>query len=159
MFLTITKIKIAIMRKVLFLTFTLCCFTSMLWAQTRQITGRVLSNESGTAIAGASITVKKSTKGAVTDADGKFTITIPAKGNTILVFNSIGYVSQELTVSNQNALILRLVTENKALEDVVVVGYGSVKKKDLTGAVGTVKSAEIVRANPSRAALVNCHSR
>ena len=139
------------MRKVLFLTFTLCCFTSMLWAQTRQITGRVLSNESGAAIAGASITIKKSTKGAVTDADGKFTITIPAKGNTILVFNSIGYVSQELTVSNQNALILRLVTENKALEDVVVVGYGSVKKKDLTGAVGTVKSAEIVRANPSNA--------
>lgn len=139
------------MRKILFLTFTLCCFTSIVWAQTRQISGRVLSNETGASVTGASITIKGSSKGAVSDADGKFTISIPVKGSSTLVFNSIGYTTREMVITNQNNFDIKLVTDNKALEDVVVVGYGTVKKRDVTGAVSSINTADIVRANPVNA--------
>lgn len=141
------------MRNHIFLTFTLCCITSILWAQTRQITGRVLSNEASTAISGASITIKGSSKGVVSDVDGKFSITIPAKGSTTLVFNSVGYLAREVVVTNQNNYDIKLATDNKSLEDVVVVGYGTVKKRDVTGAVASLNTADIVRANPANATL------
>jgi len=128
----------------------MCSFTGMLWSQTRQVSGRV-NNEAGLPLSGASIAIKGASKAAVTDAQGKFSITIPAKGNTVLVISSMGFTSQELAVNNQNNVQVKLVSESKALDDVVVIGYGSVKKKDLTGAVGTVKATEIVRANPSNA--------
>lgn len=140
------------MRKVLFLTALLFCLSSMAWAQNRTLTGRVVNNESGVALSGASITVKGTTKGAVSDADGKFSISIPAKGNTVLVITSMGFVSQELVVSNQTALNVNLVPETKALEDVVVVGYGERRKRDLTGALSSIQSKDIVRGNPVQAA-------
>ena len=128
------------MRKILLLIVLMCCSVSILWAQTRQVSGKV-NNESGAPLVGASITVKGSTKGVVTDAQGKFTIAVPTKGNTVLVVSSVGFTNQELAVNNQNNLSVKLASESKALDDVVVVGYGSVKKKDLTGAVGSVKAA------------------
>ncbi|MCX6335755.1 MAG: carboxypeptidase-like regulatory domain-containing protein, partial [Bacteroidetes bacterium] len=138
------------MRKILLLIVLMCCSVSILWAQTRQVSGKV-NNESGAPLVGASITVKGSTKGVVTDAQGKFTIAVPTKGNTVLVVSSVGFTNQELSVNNQTNLSVKLASESKALDDVVVVGYGSVKKKDLTGAVGSVKAAEIVRGNPANA--------
>ena len=138
------------MRKILLLIVLMCCSVSILWAQTRQVSGKV-NNETGAPLVGASITVKGSTKGVVTDAQGKFTIAIPTKGNTTLVVSSVGFTNQELSVNNQSNLSVKLASESKALDDVVVVGYGSVKKKDLTGAVGSVKAAEIVRGNPANA--------
>lgn len=141
------------MRKVLLLTLLLCASQSIVWAQSRQVTGRVVNNENGTALSGASITVKGSDKGAVSDADGKFSISIPAQKNTVLVISSVGYASQELTVSPQaNNLVVKLVSDTKALDDVVVVGYGERKKRDVTGALSSVQSKDIVRANPVQAA-------
>jgi TonB-linked SusC/RagA family outer membrane protein len=138
------------MRKVLLFLMLLCCSVSVLWAQTRQVSGKV-NNESGAPLVGVSIAVKGSTKGVVTDALGKFTISVPTNGNTVLVVSFIGFTNQELAIGNQNNLSFKLIAESKALDDVVVVGYGSVKKRDLTGAVGTVKASEIVRANPANA--------
>ncbi|MES1226644.1 MAG: carboxypeptidase-like regulatory domain-containing protein, partial [Bacteroidota bacterium] len=139
------------MRKALLLSALLCMLSCIAWAQTRQITGRVFNNETGAAFAGASINVKGTSKGTVADADGKFTLGIPVKGTTILVISAVGFASQELSVGAQSNVVIRLVTESKAMEDVVVIGYGSVKKKDLTGAVGSLGSADIVRANPTNA--------
>lgn len=139
------------MRKVLSLSFLLCCFVGIALAQTRQITGRVLNSENGATLAGASVTVKGQNKGAVTDADGKFSLAIPGKGTVVLVVTSVGYASQEVAVTNQTSLLVKMVSEAKALEDVVVIGYGTVKKKDLTGAVGTLASSDITRANPKDA--------
>ena len=133
-----------IMRKVILLTTLLCWFSSMVWAQNRQITGRVLNNETGAIVAGASISIKGNPKGVIADADGKFTISVASKGNTVLVIQSVGFTNQELVVNSQTSLLVKLVSETKALDDVVVVGYGSVKKKDLTGAVGSISAAEIV---------------
>jgi len=137
------------MRKAILLTTLLCWFSSMVWAQNRQITGRVINNETGAIIAGASITVKGNSKGVIADVDGKFTISVASKGNTVLVIQSVGFANQELVVNSQTSLLVKLVSESKALDDVVVVGYGAVKKKDLTGAVGSINSAEIVRSNPT----------
>jgi TonB-linked SusC/RagA family outer membrane protein len=139
------------MRKLLFLTSLLLCLTSISWAQSRKLTGHIVASENGSNLSGASVTIKGTSKGVVTNAEGKFSIDIPSKGTSVVVINSIGYASQEIRVTIQTDLTVKLVTETKALDDVVVVGYGSVKKKDLTGAVGSVKATEIVRGNPANA--------
>jgi TonB-linked SusC/RagA family outer membrane protein len=139
------------MRKVLFLTSLLLCMTTVLWAQNRKLTGLVVTSENGANLSGASVTIKGTTKGVVTGADGKFSIDIPTKGNPIVVINSVGYASQEIRITNQTDLFVKLTADTKALEDVVVVGYGSVRKKDLTGAVGSLSPKDIVRANPANA--------
>ncbi len=128
---------------------SLTFLASLSWAQTRPLSGTVVG-DNGVPLVGASVTQKNSTKGTVTDANGKFTISLPT-GKVSLVINSVGYTAQELAITNQNEVKVQLVTESKSLEDVVVVGYGSVRKKDLTGAVGSVSSKDIVRTNPSNA--------
>ncbi len=135
------------MRKVLLITSLLCWITGIAWAQNRQVTGRVLNNETGEMLVGASVTVKGASKGAVTDAKGNFSISVPSKGSTTLVITTIGYVTQEIVVTNQSGILVKLVSDAKALDDVVVVGYGSVRKKDLTGAVSSISAAELVRQN------------
>ncbi|MCW3091689.1 MAG: TonB-dependent receptor plug [Ferruginibacter sp.] len=140
------------MKKVFLLSFLFCLLLSTTWAQTRQVTGQVSNNETGDNMAGASVTLKGSSKGTVTDTDGKFSISVPANGTQILVIKSIGFVSQDITVTKQNTVAVKLILENKSMEDVVVVGYGERKKRDLTGALSSVQSKDIVRANPVLAA-------
>ncbi len=142
------------MRKVLFFVPLFCFLSVTLLAQTRKLTGQVFNNETAAPMQGASITVKSTSatvsnasKGAITDADGKFTMNIPDKGNTVLVLSSVGFVTQEITVTNQTSILFKLISEAKALEDVVVIGYGTVKRKDLTGSVGVITSTELVRQN------------
>ena len=140
------------MKKFLLL-FSLCCIlTGTAWAQTRELTGRVLSNDNSTAISGASITVKGAGNGVIADDDGQFTIPIPANGTAILVVTALGYISQDITVTSQTNLVIRMITGSMALDEVVVVGYGEQKKRDLTGAISLVQSKDIVRANPVLAA-------
>jgi len=78
------------MKKVLLLSSLLCLFSGMMWAQTRQVTGQVVNDGTGEMLSGASITVKGSSKGTVTDPQGKFSITIPGTGTTILEVKSVG---------------------------------------------------------------------
>ena len=137
------------MRKILLTIMSLTFLASISWAQTRPLSGTVVG-DNGVPLVGASVTQKNSTKGTVTEANGKFTIALPT-GKVSLVINSVGYTAQELAINNQTDVKIQLVTENKSLEDVVVVGYGSVRKKDLTGAVGSVSSKDIVRSNPANA--------
>jgi len=138
------------MRKGLYLVTFLTLIATLAFAQTRKISGTV-QGDNGAVIAGASITVKGTTKGTTTNNDGKFSIDVPSSGKAILVINSIGFGSQEVAISNQTDLSIKLTSDSKQLEDVVVVGYGSVRKKDLTGAVGSLAPRDIVRANPANA--------
>jgi TonB-linked SusC/RagA family outer membrane protein len=140
------------MKKFLLLSSLCCILAGTAWAQTRELTGRVLNNENSTAISGASITVKGTGKGVIAGDDGQFAIPIPANGTAILVVTALGYVSQDITVTGQTNLVIRMITGSTALDEVVVVGYGEQKKRDLTGAISLVQSKDIVRANPVLAA-------
>lgn len=93
-------------------------------------------------IPGANVIVKGTTNGNITDMDGKFTLeNVPA--NAILVISYIGYTSQEIPVGNQSAINITLKEDAEALDEVVVVGYGVMKKKDLTGAVAQLGSGSL----------------
>ncbi|MDR1526002.1 MAG: TonB-dependent receptor plug domain-containing protein, partial [Tannerella sp.] len=109
------------------------------------VTGNVL-DELGEPVVGANV-VEKGTKsnGTVTDVDGKFSLNILQ--DATLAISYIGYVSQEIAVGNQTYLQITLTEDSKALDEVVVVGYGTVKKRDLTGAVASI-SAEKILAVP-----------
>jgi TonB-dependent starch-binding outer membrane protein SusC len=110
-----------------------------------------VTEESGEPLPGVNVLIKGTTIGTTTDAGGSFTIEVPDE-NSILVFSFIGYVSQEVVVGSRSVINLALTADVQSLEEVVVVGYGTVKKSDLTGAVGSVGSESISRTNPVQAA-------
>lgn len=136
------------MKKFYLLVAMLCFFCSMLRAQTRTISGQITDAKTGETLIGASVLIKGSTKGAGTDANGKFSLSISGS-NVVLVINSIGYIKQEITVGNQTQLNVKLSPDETALNEVVVIGYGTVKKRDLTGSVVSVKGDEIAKVPSS----------
>ncbi len=95
----------------------------------------------GEPIIGATVLEKGTSNGAVTDIDGKYQLTV--EDNAVLVFSSIGYTKQEVEVGNSSTINIVLETELTDLEEMVVVGYGEVKKKDLTGSVGVVEGKDL----------------
>lgn len=105
------------------------------------IQGIVTSSEDGSSIPGATIMVEGSGTGTTTDFDGKFSL--KAAEDAALVISFIGFKSQRVLVNNQTQFDISLEIDVQSLEEVVVVGYGTVKKSDLTGSVSSVKSAEI----------------
>ena len=103
--------------------------------------GKVIDDNSGEAIIGANVAQKGTSNGTITNQDGEFTLNVPSDG--ILIISCIGYIPQELTsVSGKADLIIRLKEDSQLLEEVVVVGYGVQKKRDLTGAVSSVKMSD-----------------
>lgn len=104
-----------------------------------------VTDDTGEPLAGASVVVKGTTIGTVTDIDGNFTLDVPST-ESILVFSFVGMQSIEMIVGNQTTFNIEMEIDAKALEEVVVVGYGTQKKSDLTGAVGVVSSEELLRA-------------
>ena len=111
--------------------------STALSAQNKKISGKVI-DEKHQPVLGASVVVKGTTKGTTTDFDGNFTIEVPAKATLSVSF--IGYHTQNVAVGNQNQLTIVLKEEQEQLDEVVVVGYGTVRKKDLTGAVSSVSN-------------------
>jgi TonB-dependent starch-binding outer membrane protein SusC len=106
----------------------------------QQITGRVLS-ESGEPLAGVSVIVKGTKTGTTTDANGNFSLTAP--DDAILVFSAVGYENEEAGISGKSTLNISLRLSNKVLEPVIAIGYGTQRKKDLTGASISIKGSEI----------------
>ncbi|MEY4274961.1 MAG: hypothetical protein RL638_1909 [Bacteroidota bacterium] len=129
-----------LLSKVLFSMFFVLIGIQML-AQDRTVTGRVTASDDGSGIPGASIAVKGTTKGTSTDADGNYKITV--SGSAVLTFSSVGFNSQEVTVGNKSQINIALAADTKALTEVVVVGYGTQKKSQLTGAISSVTSKQI----------------
>ncbi|KAA6440778.1 SusC/RagA family TonB-linked outer membrane protein [Dyadobacter flavalbus] len=113
----------------------------------RTISGKV-SDESGAGLPGVSVVLKGTQRGTSTGADGNFTIDIPEAGQNMLVFSFVGYKSQEITIGNESNISVSLVQDENALDEIVVVGYGSVRKSDLTGAVGTIKG-DVLQERPA----------
>lgn len=119
-------------------------------AQNRSISGTVV-DQSGVPVVGAAVVVVgNSTNGAVTDLDGKFSLSVPA--NARLEVSCIGYATASLTVGNQSVLSIVLAEDTELLEETVVIGYGVQKKSDLTGAVASVKSEDLQNRSTSDAA-------
>ena len=114
--------------------------TALANQQKKIITGTVV-DPNGEAVIGANVLVKGTTNGTITDMDGKFSLEIPE--GAMLLVSYIGYGDYETKVGNQSNLSITLKEDSKALDEVVVVGYGTMKKKDLTGAVGAVKGDDL----------------
>jgi TonB-linked SusC/RagA family outer membrane protein len=120
----------------------------MVFSQSKTITGSV-TDDGGLPIPGVTILVKNSKNlGVATDFDGNFSITIPSNQTKILVFSYLGYTTQEVDVSNTTNVNLIMIPDQTQLDEVVVVGYGTVLKKDVTGALTSVKVKDNV-ANQS----------
>lgn len=116
----------------------------------RQVTGKV-TDESGMGLPGVNILVKGTQTGTATDGNGSYHLSVP-DGDAVLVFSYVGYLSEEVPVGNRNSIELSLKVDEKALEEVVVVGYGVVKKSDLTGSVSSV-TQEQLSAYPAASAV------
>jgi TonB-linked SusC/RagA family outer membrane protein len=127
----------------------LCLVSSPLLAQQRTVSGRVTA-ETGEGLPGVTVLVKGTTNGTATDPDGKYSLNIP-EGNATLVVSFIGYVTQEVAVNNRTAINVTLAPDAKALEEVVVVGYGTQTRGTVTGAVSQIQSADIARTTATTA--------
>jgi TonB-dependent starch-binding outer membrane protein SusC len=113
------------------------------FAQELQITGKVTDKSNGEALPGVNITIKGTNQGAATDMSGKYTIKVNS-GST-LVFSFIGYINEERIVESAQTIDVELTLDVKKLEEVVVIGYGTVKKNDLTGSVNAVGSRNFTK--------------
>lgn len=110
--------------------------------QALTVTGTATSNVDGESLPGVNIMVKGTGTGTVTDADGKYRLNV-SNENDILVFSSVGYLSEEVPVNGRSVIDVALAEDIRKLDEVVVVGYGTVKRGDLTGAVSSVKSGDM----------------
>lgn len=132
------------LRSAAFLALLFSMISTHIYAQTFTVKGVVTADDGGT-LPGASVSLKGTTTGTTTDIDGKYSLSI-LDGNGTLVISFIGYISQEVPVSNRSEIDVRLVTNDKTLDEIVVVGYGTQKKATLTGSVSEVKGADIVKS-------------
>lgn len=123
----------------LLLVFVLTLFSAKTYAQDRSVSGKV-SDPSGEPIPGATVVEKGTQNGVITDMDGNFRITIG--DNATLVVSFVGYSNKEVVVGNQSSINIELVEDIQQLAEVVVIGYGSVEKKDVTGVVSKVDEKE-----------------
>jgi len=123
--------------------------SSIIFAQEKTITGKVTGQGEGP-LPGVNVTVQGTTIGAITDLNGGFVIKVPSTA-VVLVFSSIGYTTQQVTIGTQSLINVTLAESVAALDEIVVVGYSTQAKKSLTGAVSTVNSealSEETAANP-----------
>ncbi|MES2795967.1 MAG: SusC/RagA family TonB-linked outer membrane protein [Bacteroidota bacterium] len=127
--------------------------SSSLYAQEAMVSGKITDASDGTGIPGTSIAIKGTTKGVVTDVNGAFKISVPA--GATLVISSVGYLTQQIVVGNKTEIDVALATDAKTIEEVIVVGYGTQKRKEISGTVTSLGSKEFnagVVTNPLQAA-------
>jgi TonB-linked SusC/RagA family outer membrane protein len=129
------------MRKLVLLLLGILMLSGQLLAQSRTVTGKV-TDANGNPVANASVLVKGTTVGTTTGEDGNFSLTLPENART-LVFSSVGSVTQEINIGNRGLFNITLTSDDKDLQEVVVVGYGTLKKKEVTGSIATVKGTAL----------------
>ena len=130
------------MRKILLLGLMLFLVNAVAFAQGRVVTGTVTSVEDGMGVPGATVLVKGTTIGTATDIDGKYSINVPA-GSNVLVFTFVGLTAQEVNIGNRSTINVALESDVTALSEVIVTGYGTQPKREVTGAVSSVKGDAI----------------
>ena len=135
------------LQKPLVFLFLLCLFP--LGAMAQSIIKGTVNDENGEPVIGATVKVKETQKGTITDFDGNYSI--EAASNATLVFSYVGYVTQEVKVGGKSTLNITMQEDNTTLNDVVVIGYGTMKKKLVTGATVQVKGDDIAKLNTTNA--------
>ncbi len=137
-----------------FIPFSRVCQIALLWlglagsvlatnpTTDKTVSGRVVSGEDDSALPGVSVVVKGTTVGTNTDADGNYKINV-TNDKAILVFSAVGFTSQEVVVGNRTSINLTLGVDQKTLNEVVVVGYGTQKKSQLTGAISSISAKQL----------------
>ena len=132
------------MKKFLLTFFTVCiAFYSL--AQDRTVTGKVTSTEDGTPLPGVNVVVKGTTIGTSTDAEGMFSLNVPSEGQ-FLIFSFIGLESREVAIGDRTVIDIALSADVTQLSEVVVVGYGTQQRRELSGSVASVAGADIAVA-------------
>lgn len=119
--------------------------------QSVNVTGVVSSSTDGSPLPGVNVVIKGTTLGTTTDINGAFSINIPDP-NATLVFSFVGFKTQEIALAGQKSVNVIMVEETQELQEIVVVGYGTQMKKDITGAVSTIKTKELLASSGSSAA-------
>jgi TonB-dependent starch-binding outer membrane protein SusC len=129
-------------KKKLFTGILLLCVMNIIHAQEHKILG-VITDDVNNPIPGATIVIKGTTTGAVTDLDGRFTLDLTGNENPVIKISCIGYLVEEIEVGSQTEINVQLVPDLLSLDEVVVVGFGTQKKSDLTGAVASISSEQL----------------
>lgn len=132
------------MKCIALITFAAFIFHFTSFAQGIPIIGQITDQQTGKPVPGVSIIVKGGSAGISTGSDGRFTITAPAKGT--LVISSVGYVAVEIPVNNRSVINSTISTDNSALNEIVVVGYGKEKKVNVIGSIATISGRDISSA-------------
>ncbi len=136
--------------RVVFMMLPMLLLSFLTYAQTGPVRG-IVTDENGSPIPGANVVVKGTTNGNMTDLNGHYLVNADSKST--LVFTFIGYKAQEVHVANQKQINVKLVPDNLQLNEVVVVGYGTMKKSDVTGSVAKVGSSDLKNLATSDAAI------
>ena len=129
------------MKKIL-LTCLMLVFVLYAWAQDRTVSGTVTDAETGEALPGVNVLLKGTGTGITTDLDGNYKISVPSDGGT-LVFTFIGMKNEEVTIGSRSVIDVQMVTDVEQLSEVIVTGYGSVKRADLTSSISTVSGEDL----------------
>lgn len=134
----------------LFISLSFC--VTVVQGQTRKVTGRVISDSSLQGLAGVSVILRGGNGATTTDNEGRFTINVPEKGNHVLEFSSVGYSDREVPIGNRSTLDVTLATATSDLNEVVVIGYQTVKRRDLTGTVSSISGKDLEKIPVSNVA-------
>lgn len=124
----------------------LLLFPIFLYSQNRAVSGKI-TESSGEGLPGASVIVKGTTIGTISDANGDYRLNIPEGKAPTLVFSFIGLITQEIEVGTKSTINVSLSSDNIGLEEVVAVGYGTQKRATITGSVASIRNEELIYAN------------
>ena len=134
------------------LTFSLAIilfFPEQTQAQRVIVRGQVKEAGTGETLPGVNVVIKGTNIGTVTDIDGRYTIEISEPTNSMLIFSYVGYVTQEMAVNNQTTIDITLEEDIDILQEIVVIGYGTVRKSDLTGSVSSIRGKDLGKVTSS----------
>lgn len=133
--------KLKTMKKLLLIPLLIFCVIQV-FAQEKTVTGKVTDGENGEPLPGVNVIVDGTQQGTVTDIDGQYSITV-SSDQAVLVYSFVGYNQEKATIAGRTVINMQLIPELQALDEVVVIGYGTMKRSDLTGAVASIKQEDI----------------
>ncbi|MFP4503523.1 MAG: SusC/RagA family TonB-linked outer membrane protein [Cyclobacteriaceae bacterium] len=136
------KISLPCLKKGWVMALALFCLSQFAYAQDRTIRGTVTDGETSEALPGVNVLVKGTTIGTITDVEGKYSLNVPEDAATLL-FSSVGYSAEEVQISGRSTVDLTLMPDIQALTEVVVVGYGTQEKRDVTAAIASLDKEQI----------------
>jgi TonB-dependent starch-binding outer membrane protein SusC len=125
---------------------------TLAWGQSRQVTGHVTKENSNDPVPGVTVAVKGTKTATSTDNSGNYKLTIPDKDNIHLVFSSIGFSTRDVAVGSRSVVDVALVEQASSLNDVVVIGYGTQRKKEVTGATSSISASQLEKIPVSNVA-------